>query len=234
MDISQIKLFSTHEHPCSYLPDKMATTVFVDPTLNIDRKVYGELSDFGFRRSGRHIYRPRCRQCQACIPVRIPAPEFQPSRAQKRCLNRNRDITLHWVDNIDSDEHYGLYERYICQRHADGDMHPPSREQYQDFLSAEFGTTEYIELRSGPKLMALAVCDRLERGLSAIYTFYEPSESSRSLGVLAVLKQIELCQQLGLPFLYLGYWIRDCQKMSYKTQYRPLQMFVQQTWLTLL
>lgn len=234
MDVSQIKLFSTHEHACSYLEGKMATTVFVDPTLQINGETYSELSDFGFRRSGAHLYRPRCRECQACIPVRIPVTDFKPNRSQKRCAKRNSDVSVHQVNNIDSDEHYALYEQYITERHADGDMFPPSREQYTEFLSSEWGVTQYLEFRVEDRLIAVAVSDKLDRGLSAIYTFFAPAEHSRSLGTFAVLKQIERSGQLGLPYLYLGYWIRDCTKMNYKTQFRPLQMFVQQTWLTLL
>lgn len=233
MDVSKIKLFSTHEHACSYLEDQMATTLFVDPTLQMDGKLYSELSDLGFRRSGQHLYRPRCRACQACIPVRIPVEEFQLSRSQKRCLKKNQDVRVHWTDSIASDEHYALYERYINERHSDGDMYPPNREQYDEFLTSEWGVTRFIEMRLGGTLIAVAVSDRLEQGLSAIYTYYDPSLPSRSLGVFAILKQIEHCRELGLPFVYLGYWIRDCDKMNYKTQYRPLQMLFQQSWLTL-
>lgn len=233
MDISQIKLFSTHEHPCSYLEDQLATTVFVDPTLRLDAEAYSELSDFGFRRSGQHLYRPRCRQCQACIPVRIPVAQFQANRSQKRCLKRNAAVTTNIVDSIATDEHFDLYRRYIDARHADGDMYPPSRSQYEEFLSSEWGVTRYIEYRLDDELIAVSVSDQLDQGLSAIYTFYAPEHPNRGLGVLGVLKQIELCKELGLPFLYLGYWVRDCKKMNYKTLYRPLQLLIQQNWLTL-
>jgi arginyl-tRNA--protein-N-Asp/Glu arginylyltransferase len=232
MDISAIKLYATHEHACSYLKDRSATTIFVDPALPINGHIYSELSDFGFRRSGKHIYRPNCRSCHACIPVRIPVSAFQPTRAQKRCVKRNADITTRVLRNIGTDEHYALYARYIEQRHSDGDMYPPSREQYEDFLSSEWGVTRYLEFRAQGKLVGVAVSDQLDQGLSAIYTFFEPSEANRSLGVLAVLQQIELAAQLKLPYVYLGYWIRECAKMRYKAQYRPLQMFINSHWLT--
>ncbi|MCR6652329.1 MAG: arginyltransferase [Cellvibrionaceae bacterium] len=232
MDISSIKLYATHEHPCSYLKDRSATTIFVDPMLAMNGRIYSELSDFGFRRSGAHVYRPNCRSCQACIPVRIPVALFQPTRAQKRCLKRNQDVVTVLTDNINTDEHYALYESYIISRHADGDMYPPSRDQYEDFLSSEWGVTRYIELRHEGKLLGVAVSDRLDHGLSAIYTFFRPDEPSRSLGVLAVLRQIELAKAQNLPYVYLGYWIRDCDKMRYKNQYRPLDIFINNTWLT--
>lgn len=232
MDISSIKFFSTHEHPCSYLDDKAATTVFVDPTLELNGHIYSELSDYGFRRSGGHVYRPHCQQCQACIPVRLPVNVFSPSRAQRRCLKRNADLYTRETPSINTDEHYQLYQRYIEVRHADGDMYPPSRKQYDEFLSAQWGVTRYLELRlkGDDTLVAVAVCDRLDQGLSAIYTFFDPTQTQRSLGVLAVLIQIQQAQSLGLPYVYLGYWIRQCQKMSYKTQYHPLEMFIDNHW----
>jgi arginyl-tRNA--protein-N-Asp/Glu arginylyltransferase len=233
MDISSIKLYATHEHSCSYLKDRSATTIFVDPMLAMNGRIYSELSDFGFRRSGAHVYRPNCRSCQACIPVRIPVDLFQPNRTQKRCLKRNQDVETVLTNNINTDEHYALYESYITSRHADGDMYPPSRDQYEDFLSSEWGVTRYLELRQSGQLLGVAVSDRLDQGLSAIYTFFKPDEPSRSLGVLAVLRQVELAKAENLPYVYLGYWIRDCEKMRYKNQYRPLDLFVNNTWLTI-
>jgi arginyl-tRNA--protein-N-Asp/Glu arginylyltransferase len=233
MDISSIKLYATHEHSCSYLKDRSATTIFVDPMLAMNGRIYSELSDFGFRRSGAHVYRPNCRSCQACIPVRIPVDLFQHNRTQKRCLKRNQDVETVLTNNINTDEHYALYESYITSRHADGDMYPPSRDQYEDFLSSEWGVTRYLELRQSGQLLGVAVSDRLDQGLSAIYTFFKPDEPSRSLGVLAVLRQVELAKAENLPYVYLGYWIRDCEKMRYKNQYRPLDLFVNNTWLTI-
>jgi arginyl-tRNA--protein-N-Asp/Glu arginylyltransferase len=233
MDISSIKLYATHEHPCSYLKDRSATTIFVDPMLTMNGRIYSELSDFGFRRSGAHVYRPNCRSCQACIPVRIPVASFQPSRAQKRCIKRNQDVITTLTDNINTDEHYELYESYINSRHADGDMYPPTRDQYEDFLSSEWGVTRYLELRADGRLLGVAVSDRLDQGLSAIYSFFSSTEPSRSLGVLAVLRQVELAQALKLPYVYLGYWIRECDKMRYKNQYRPLDMFINNGWVTI-
>lgn len=233
MDISSIKLYATHEHPCSYLKDRSATTIFVDPMLTMNARIYSELSDFGFRRSGAHVYRPNCRSCHACIPVRIPVSLFEPNRTQKRCMKRNQDVITTLTDNINTDEHYELYENYINSRHADGDMYPPTRDQYEDFLSAEWGVTRYIEFRVEGKLLGVAVSDRLDQGLSAIYTFFNPNEPSRSLGVLAVLRQVELAQTLKLPYVYLGYWIRECEKMRYKNQYHPIDMFINNGWVTI-
>ena len=131
--LGDIKIYTTYPHSCSYLEEEEAVTLFIDPQTEIDNNIYSHLSHLGFRRSGPYLYRPNCQSCQACIPTRIPAPRFQPSRSQKRCLSRNRDLDWIEVDSIDTDHHYALYSRYIEHRHADGDMYPPKRDQYQSF-----------------------------------------------------------------------------------------------------
>tara|TARA_B100000446_G_scaffold49886_2_gene46050 strand:- start:5738 stop:6442 length:705 start_codon:yes stop_codon:yes gene_type:complete len=229
-DLANIRLFATHPHGCSYLEEKEATTVFVDPKQEIDATLYGVLSDQGFRRSGAHLYRPHCNNCKACVPARVPAHLFKPNRNQRKCWNRNKDIIVNSTRHR-TDEQYALYERYINQRHADGDMYPPSREQFDSFLTSEWGVTEYLEFRTSSKLIAVAVCDRLHNGYSAVYTYFDPEEHKRSLGVYAVLWQLELVKQLGLNNLYLGYWIKECQKMNYKTDYRPLELLTENRWI---
>ncbi len=232
-DLSTLKLFATQPHPCSYLDGQEATTVFVDPDAKIDPSLYTQLSQLGFRRSGAHLYRPQCLRCQACVSCRIPVKLFRPSRTQRRCLQRNHDLSLHITYNINTVEHYNLYARYIEGRHQDGDMYPPSEEQYKAFLTSEWGITQYIELRLEGRLIGLSVCDQLGDGLSAVYTFYDPVEEHRGLGKFAILAQIEKARTMGLDYLYLGYWIKNCEKMNYKTQYRPLELLVNRRWMRL-
>jgi len=227
---TQIRLFSTAIHECSYLENQQAQTLFVDPTTVIDRAIYSQLSDRGFRRSGPHLYRPNCPNCMACIPTRLPVQRFEPNRSQRRILKKNADITTSWVSSIDTDEHSALYDSYIRLRPHDGDMFPPSREQYDAFLSAEWDVTGFMELRLDGQLKGLAVTDQLDQGLSAIYTFFDPQENARSLGILAILRQILWAQTECLPYLYMGYWIKDCQKMNYKTLYRPIELLIDGQW----
>jgi arginine-tRNA-protein transferase len=231
-DLAQLKLFTTGEHECSYLKDQKATTLFVDPTATLDVEMYTALSQLGFRRSGAHVYRPRCADCAACISVRVPVHAFIPSKSQKRCLKHNQDLALTITKNPNMDEHYPLYERYITARHNDGDMFPPSRYQYLEFLSNPFGCTHYLEFRKEGKLIGCAVSDLLQNGLSAVYTYFCPEEATRSLGCYAILEQIRRATNLNLPYVYLGYWIRSCDKMSYKSQYRPLQLLIDNQWIT--
>lgn len=229
-----LKVYTTYPHSCSYLEDQEATTLFVDPRQSVDKGLYSKLSMLGFRRSGNHIYRPHCASCSACIPARIPVAEFQPRRGQRRILQRNRDLMVTYSDDIRDDEAFDLYHRYICLRHADGDMYPPDRDQYEAFLNRVWDCTHYYRFYDRGRLVALAVIDELEDGLSAIYTFFEPGEDRRSLGTFAILWQVEKARDMGLDYVYLGYWIRDCRKMSYKSDFRPLEIYVNSRWTTLL
>jgi leucyl-tRNA---protein transferase len=232
-DLSTLKLFATQPHPCSYIDGERATTVFVDPEATIDVNLYSQLSLLGFRRSGGHLYRPQCSNCQACMSCRIPVGLFRPNRSQRRCWQKNQDISISTIDQIDTLEHYNLYSRYIESRHQDGDMYPPSEEQYKAFLTSEWGATRYLELRLHGVLIGVSVCDYLDDGISAVYTFYDATLNERSLGKFAILAQIEKAKQLGLTYVYLGYWIKQCEKMNYKTDYRPLELLVNRRWLRL-
>jgi arginyl-tRNA--protein-N-Asp/Glu arginylyltransferase len=232
-DLSTLKLFATQPHPCSYLDNQEATTLFVDPEARVDRELYTQLSQLGFRRSGAHLYRPQCLRCQACISCRIPVNLFKPNRNQRRCWQKNQDLSLHLVNSIKTREHYNLYARYIEARHQNGDMFPPSEEQYNAFLTSEWNLTHYIEFRQQERLIGIAVCDHLNDGLSAVYTFYDPAEEHRSLGKFAILAQIEKAKSLGLEYLYLGYWIKECEKMNYKIQYRPAELLINRRWMRL-
>jgi arginine-tRNA-protein transferase len=228
--LRDLKVYTTYPHRCSYLEGEEATTLFIDPRQAVDQTLYSNLSMLGFRRSGNHIYRPHCSHCNACIPARIPVDAFRPNRGQKRCLRRNSDLQVLIRDNVADDESYALYDRYIRARHADGDMYPPDRGQFESFLNNPWDCTEYVEFRLEGRLLAVAVVDAMLDGLSAIYTFYDPREESRSLGRFAILWQIERCRELQLPYVYLGYWIRNCRKMAYKADYQPLEALINNQW----
>ena len=231
--LSKIKIFATYPHECSYLENQEATTLFVDPGADIDASAYARLSELGFRRSGTHLYRPHCKDCKACVPARIPVALFEPNRRQRRITRKNKDLTTELLDNINSDEYFDLYHRYICARHQDGDMYPPTREQYDSFLNCEWQATRFIVFKFEGKPLAVSVVDEMDNGLSAVYTFFDPDEPKRSLGAFAILWQVQYTQSLQLPALYLGYWIKQCAKMSYKTEYRPLEMYINDEWVLL-
>ncbi|MBK1723568.1 arginyltransferase [Thiocystis violacea] len=228
-----LALYMTADHPCSYLDNRLARTLFVDPTAKIDNATYQVLVDQGFRRSGSHIYRPACRGCSRCVPVRIPVEAFQPNRSQQRNWRRNSaDMTLVDGSAAFKHAHFELYRRYLLHRHPDGSMaDDTSEDSYRRFLVEPWGgATRFIELRLGDRLVGVAVTDVLEQGLSAVYTFFDPEISERAPGTFGVLAQVEATRRLGLAYLYLGYWIQDCRKMSYKDRFRPMEAWDGHRW----
>ncbi|USE33765.1 arginyltransferase [Endozoicomonas sp. SCSIO W0465] len=224
------RFYVTQPHECSYLPKEQATTLFMDPEILLTKQLCSELAEVGFRRSGQHIYRPHCITCQACIPARIPVDSFRMRRTQRKTWNRNSALRISKVSAEFQDEHYLLYEKYINQCHQDGDMHPATIEQYTSFLVESTEFTSFYEFRLDERLLAVSVVDHLQTSLSAIYTFYDPDYSQRSLGRYCILWLIAEAKKLRLPYLHLGYWIRNCQKMKYKIEYRPVDLYISQEW----
>lgn len=217
-------------HPCSYLPDREAITLFGDPNAELDTAIYSDLAELGFRRSGSHLYRPRCQDCSACQPIRLDIENFRPNRSQKRNWKHNRDLTVIPRPATYCEEHYQLYRRYILTRHPDGSMISDSPEHYIEFLSSPWSETRFIEFRNAEKLLAVAVMDILRTGLSAVYTFFDTDEAHRGLGTLAVLWLVEEAKRRRLPWLYLGYLIEESKKMAYKAHYQPLQHYRHGYW----
>ena len=228
-----IRLYRTGGHPCSYKPEREATTVFVDPTIPVDRMLNSRLTDLGFRRSGAYLYRPDCEGCSACISCRIPVQQFRPRRRHRRILRCNRDISMSQCRDPAEPAMFSLYQNYIDSRHPWGDMYPANAAQYETFIKSRTPHTRFYAFHQGSRLKAACVVDKLQRGLSAVYTFYDPTEPRRSLGNYVILRQVELARQLGLDYLYLGYWVENCPKMHYKAEFRPLQLLVGGRWLTL-
>lgn len=229
--LKDLKLYTTTEHDCSYLPGQRAKTLFVDPEFRVNNEFHTRLNEIGFRRSGSHLYRPNCEHCEQCIPCRVLVNEFEPERRFMRVLKKNKDLSVEPVNSIASDEHFQLYATYISERHRDGDMYPPALEQYQSFLLTKRKDTLYLEIRCKDKLLGVMVCDHLLNALSAVFTFYDPAAQKRSLGTFAILWQIEIARRLKLPYLYLGYWIKACRKMNYKTQFQPVELLYPDGWI---
>ena len=226
----RLLLYATPPHECSYLQGPDAVTVFADPEHPKNGWLHTTLADQGFRRSGRHLYRPQCPSCRACISVRVPVGRFTASRSQRRIWQRNRDLTVSVVEQSFRDEHYALYASYVCRRHPGGGMDAPTAEKYREFLLCDWSDTVMIEFRLDGDLLAVAVCDRLAHGLSAVYTFFDLDHAQRGLGVFAVLWEIHYAREIGLDWLYLGYWIENCRKMRYKGGYLPQERFIDGRW----
>jgi arginine-tRNA-protein transferase len=225
-----IPLLLNVEHPCSYLSAQKAQSLLVSSDFSLDTQYYSELIAQGFRRSGDQVYRPYCQSCQACIPTRLAVKDFLPDRKQKRCMKKNANTQV-VIKPADFDPvHFALYLRYQTARHLSEDKDPISAEDYKQFLSSTWCKTWFVEFWINQQLVTVAVVDVLDNALSAVYTFFDPDYSAYSPGVFAVQWQIQQAKHLNLDFVYLGFWIKNCQKMSYKNQYQPLWGFIDQQW----
>lgn len=227
---ADLAFYASTPHPCGYLPGQTSVTVFADPDADMNTAAYSALAEIGFRRSGSHVYTPHCPHCQACIPARLPVNHFRPNRNQRRTWNRADDFSISITKPAFRDEAFTLYQKYISSRHAGGGMDDANPEKYLQFLSCDWSQTEFVEFRHHGRLIAVAVQDVLTRGLSSVYTFFDPDFSAISLGRYALMWQIFEAQRRNLPYLFLGYWINNCQKMIYKQEYRPLELFLNGRW----
>jgi arginine-tRNA-protein transferase len=229
-----IPLFPTPEHPCSYLEGEQAQSVFVHPSCPATTSIYARLIEQGFRRSGDEIYAPHCPHCSACIPVRLAVEKFKPGRSQKRCLNKNINTRVIVKPATFEPAHYAMYLRYQATRHSNGAMINAGPDDYINFLGSSWCDTKFVEFSINNELAGVAVIDQFEQAWSAVYTFFEPKFANYSLGVYAVLWQIEQANLQQKEFLYLGFWIKACQKMAYKSDYQPLQLLVDNQWIDML
>jgi arginine-tRNA-protein transferase len=223
-------LFLSPEHPCAYLPGKMARTIFVTPRIASESHAYGTLIGQGFRRSGPYLYRPGCEHCHACVPLRIPVNDFRPDRSQRRAWQRNHDIRVQLRPAEFIPEHFALYQRYMTWKHPGGGMDDAWPSDYAGFLMGHDNSTLLAEMRLGGRLAAVAVVDALDDALSAVYTFYASEQAPRSLGTYAVLWEIGEARRRGLDWLYLGYWIAASPKMAYKARFRPFEQLTADGW----
>lgn len=231
--LAALRFYQTTPHDCSYLEGREATTIFMDPETPVSSELYSRLITAGFRRSGEHLYRPACAHCSACVSCRVRVNEFRRSKRFTRVWRRNKDLVAMPLDALEGDEFYILYARYINARHSDGDMFPPSKEQYRGFIEAKSATTQFVGFYLDMQLIAVCIMDEVDHAMSAMYTFFEPDLDRRSLGVFLILWQIEHAKSKNLPYLYLGYWIKESEKMQYKTEYRPLELFLNDHWVLL-
>lgn len=237
LPLQKLQFYVTTPYPCGYIAKNLAQSLIATPHHLVDAAVYSELISQGFRRSGKFAYRPHCKCCNACVPVRIVLDQFTPTRSQKRAYKQHSDLTANILPLSYHQTHFELYTQYQALRHtADQDFKQNNdadeAEQYQQFLCQSNVESLMIEFRNVQnQVKIVSVIDIVRDGISAVYTFYNANDQKTSYGTHAIMWLINWAKGLNLPYLYLGYWVEGSQKMAYKEKFNVQEKLVDGTWL---
>jgi len=241
--LQKLQFYVTTGYSCGYLPNKLAQSLIAAPQHLVNANVYSGLIQQGFRRSGKFAYRPHCETCRECVPVRIVIDAFTPNRSQKRAVKQHQNLTTRILPVDFYEEHYALYMQYQRARHDDGTKvdagtdEETEIEQYRNFLCQTNVESVLVEFRDPDidKLVMVSVIDIVRDGISAVYTFYDTDAANQqkrpSYGTYNVVWQAMWAKSLQLPYLYLGYWIKDSPKMTYKQNFKPLEKLIDGEWV---
>jgi leucyl-tRNA---protein transferase len=227
-----LQFFATSPVACPYVPGRAERKLIVELDGRAAALAYDDLSRAGFRRSHHFAYRPACRNCAACVPVRIAVERFQDARWTRRIRNANRDLSAGLAPARATPEQFRLFSSYQQLRHGDSEMATMSYREYRGMVEDSPVRTEVAEFRDAAGgLVAAALIDRLDDGISAVYSFFDPQQKKRSLGSWSILWLVEECRRWGEPYVYLGYWIADSTKMAYKARFPALERLTPAGWV---
>ena len=224
------QFYVTAPQPCPYLDGRQERKLFTALQGEDSQKLNDTLSKQGFRRSQNVLYRPSCSDCRACLSARIDVNKFNMSKSQKRVFNRNKGLKRQATSPWATEDQYHLFRRYLSSRHASGGMADMDVFEFAAMVEETPIRTKIIEYTREEKLLAVAITDLIDDGLSMVYSFYEPENNNLSLGTYLILDHIELAKEVGLPYLYLGYWVPDSPKMGYKANFSGLEIYHQNKW----
>lgn len=226
--------YTTAPLPCPYLAGRTERKIVTELTGPEAEAMHDRLSRAGFRRSHNIAYSPVCPGCSACIPIRILAAGFEPNRVQRKLAKMNADISVFEAPARATAEQFALFQRYQQARHGDGDMAAMGFYDYRAMVEDTPITTGVVEFRDArDRLIGACLTDWLSDGLSAVYSFFDPAESRRSLGTWAILWLVGRARSLNLPYVYLGYWVPESRKMAYKSRFRPSEILTGGVWRVL-
>lgn len=226
-----IPFMVTTEVPCPYLPDRMERKIITELSGVQAPELFEILSHAGFRRSHSIAYRPACHGCQACVPIRIVARDFEWNRSLRRVSRRNQDLTATTLDATPTQEQFQLFARYLETRHNDGEMVGMGPQDYASMVGDSPVDTRIVEFRDlDGKLTGACLTDWGSDGISAVYSFFEPARTQDSLGTFIVLWLVEEARRQGLDYVYLGYWVKGSQKMEYKRRFQPAEFYGPDGW----
>jgi leucyl-tRNA---protein transferase len=224
------QFFATSPIACPYVPGRAERKLIVELAGNGAPAFYDELSRAGFRRSHRYAYRPSCRSCLACVPVRIAALRFAHSKSTRRIRNANRDLAAALLGGRATPEQFRLFAAYQLARHGDSEMASMTYADYRGMVEESPVRTRIVEFRDQAGLVAASLIDLLDDGVSAVYSFFDPRRGRRSLGSWSILWLVEECRRRRLPYVYLGYWIAESRKMGYKARFPALERLTPEGW----
>ena len=226
----KIQFYTTTEYSCSYIDKMDAQSLVVTPYKSINQNIFQDLIEKGFRRSGQYIYKPNCKSCTACIPIRLPVQKFLFSKTQKRIYKKHGYFKVREAPLAFKQKHFDLYLKYQNKRHSFINNDQNNVDDYKDFLIKSNVKSKFIEFWDGDLLKIVSIVDIVSDGISAVYTFYDPDDDKVSYGTYSIIWLINWCKAQQLKYIYLGYWIGECNKMKYKTNFKPYELYIKGYW----